>query len=147
MRKIALVSIVVLAIALGMMGARRAQAGARINPAAITVHNNADHSGYAFGAMGDARNRNSGTGSEAIGCLSWEIPGGGALGCSATDANGVSKACWASSNFLLFMIWHMSAITSDSYIYFSWDTSGNCNGIQIVNSSGYQPKKFFSAAP
>src|SRR5690242_1765030 len=115
MGKIALVSTVALVIGLGVVGTRHARAGLHTPPAAIVVHNNTNGSGYAFGAMGDARNNNNGTGNEAIGCLSWEIPGGGALGCSATTSGNVSKSCWASSSFFLSMGLHMSAITSDSY--------------------------------
>jgi hypothetical protein len=147
MKKITTLGIGVTVIVLGAIGVRTAQAGSRATAANVVVHKNSDGSGYAYGAQGDARNSANGTGGQVIGCLSWEAPGSAALGCSATDPNGVSQSCWASSNFLFSMAYLMSAVTSDSYIYFSWDTTGACNGMQIINSSRYQPKKFFSTAP
>jgi hypothetical protein len=126
---------------------RRAEAGSRATPANVVIHKNADGSGYAYGAQGDARNIGNGTGSQAIGCLSWQASGGIAVGCSASDSGGVVQGCWASSNFLVPMAYLMSAVTSDSYIYFSWDNTGACNGMQIINSSRYQPKQFYLAAP
>lgn len=131
----------------GAIGVRSAEAGNRSQPANVFVHKNADGSGYAYGAQGDARNSGSGTGSQYIGCLSWVVPGGGAVGCSASDPSGDNQACWASSNFIGAMAYLMSVVTTDSYIYFSWDNTGACNGMQIVNNSRYQPKQFFSAAP
>ena len=147
MKKIMILGIGVTVILLGAIGVRRAEAGNRATPANIFVHKNADGSGFAYGAQGDARNSNNGTGSQYIGCVSWQAPGGIAVGCSVSDPSGVDQACWSSSNFLPAMAYLMSVVTSDSYIYFSWDNTGACNGMQIVDSSRYQPKQFFFAAP
>ena len=148
MKKITALGVGMSVLLLGAIGVRSAHAGSRATAADVDIHQNADGSGYAYGSQGDARNSGNGTGSQLIGCLSWQTPTGGALGCSAvTPSGGAGKSCWASPSFFWSMAFLMSAVTTDSYIYFSWDASGACNGLQIINNSRYQPKKFFSTAP
>jgi hypothetical protein len=130
----------------GLVLAPTADAGNRATPQNVFVQLNADGSGFAFGAQGDARN-STGDSNQDIGCVTWLVPGAGAIGCSATDPKGKTQSCWASSSFLGFAGEIVSSLTSDSYIYFSWDTNGLCSGLQIFTNSRLQPKKFFSSAP
>lgn len=117
----------------------------------VTVHLNADGSGYAYGAPADTRV--TADANQNIGCVTWTVFGSDppvAYGCSAQDKNLASKTCWFDPNnpALSAAAYELlPSITSDSYLYFAWDKAGNCSDLQIISLSTYGAKKFFSAFP
>jgi hypothetical protein len=89
----------------------------------------------ANGVLGSARN--SSDPNESIGCYVYNY-GSGAFGyCSAVDSNGVIHACSAWSAEMLAT---MRALSSDSFLSFSWDGLGNCLSVEESTMSYYELK-------
>lgn len=106
------------------------------NPVTINVNYQ-----YAMGALGSARN-SSGT-TQAIGYSvdGWVYNGTGysSVSCSAQDSSGNYASCYASNNDAMARA--VTGMTSDSSIYFQWDSSGACTYISSDNRSYWAPKQ------
>jgi hypothetical protein len=83
-------------------------------------------SNYAYGAIPDARGSSDAT--QYIGC--WENDYGGS--CFAVDTTGTYRSCYTTNPSYLARI---RSLDSSSYIYFTWDSAGNCNYIFAMSSS------------
>jgi hypothetical protein len=55
--------------------------------------------------------------------------------CYVQDASGTSRSCAFGSAMVPLVM----TITESSYLYFSWDTSGNCNYLHVENASALLP--------
>ncbi len=89
----------------------------------------------------------SGTASGALGSAYWsadsvqmiECYGGwGWMGCTARDAAGLTVSCASTRPEFLKVV---SAMSSDAFVLFRWDDSGQCAMLQVANSSDYDPKQ------
>ncbi len=87
---------------------------------------------YAYGALGSAYW--SADSVQAIECYG----GWGWMGCTARDAAGTTVSC-ASTRPVFLKV--MTAMASDSYVFFQWDDKGQCVALQVYNSSMYDPKQ------
>ena len=91
----------------------------------------------AQGGFGSARNSTTDS-KQAIGC-SLTYTGGtiASVTCSATDAAGHAKSCSAAVPTGVFAL---HGLTDDSFLLFTWDSSGKCRDIWVSKSSAYEPK-------
>jgi hypothetical protein len=89
--------------------------------------------GWASGALGTARN--SGDPNQVIGCQTY---GTTTFLCYAHDPYGTQGSCVGSDANLLAWV---RSLNGDSWLYFSWDTSGNCTFVSVENSSYLEPKQ------
>src|ERR1043165_3759838 len=89
--------------------------------------------GYANGALGTARN--SADSNEYLDCYATYGTGPAAY-CAARDAAGYVVGCFTSDPNKVAAL---SSITSNSYISFSFDSSGTCTELAIENTSYYPP--------
>lgn len=90
----------------------------------------------AWGDLGWARNSANTT--EYIGC---HIIGSGNEGmgvCTARNAAGVTRSCTTQVSAYLYTI---TAINSDSFVQFKWNSSGNCTMVIVETNSTLMPKK------
>ncbi len=98
-------------------------------------------SGTAYGSVGTARN--SADGSQMIGCTTIGQLSNGVgynmASCSATDSQGRSASCWVASNSSA-MAQSLASLGTDSFLYFTFDASGNCTFIYVENYSMFEPK-------
>jgi hypothetical protein len=94
---------------------------------------------YARGPLGGVRNNDHPL--ESIGCyvgtLSAFPSDSIAAWCYAKDATNYGVLCSTSNSSL---IQAARSINGDSFLEFSWDTSGHCNWIWVENLSDYEPK-------
>ncbi len=89
----------------------------------------------ASGAMGSARN--SGDYHQNIGC-GMRADAQSLLGvCSVNAENLLAAECRTNDPNMLAAI---GAITSDSYLAFTWDAAFNCTSIQVETYSQFAPK-------
>jgi hypothetical protein len=114
-------------------GVATAVAGMKISPYLVTTG-----SYYAFGSMADAR-ASAPTDPEYIGCTVAGGPYGTSASCYALDSNNVYKMCSMPSGAAPTMLPAIESIGSQSYIYFSFDTSGNCTTVEAINTSYVSP--------
>jgi hypothetical protein len=91
-------------------------------------------SGYARGAMGDARNGPDSV--QFIGCYNVGMVGLSIVACEAQTATGVYKSC---STTDANMVASARSISVGSYIFFRWDASGACTNVQVTNYSTMRP--------
>ncbi len=87
-------------------------------------------SNYAFGAIADARG--SADGNQRMGC--WENTSGAS--CYASNSAGTARSCYTTDPTMRSLV---RSIGSESYIYFTFDTSGNCNYLYVENTSVFKP--------
>ena len=92
---------------------------------------------YAYGNMGYARNAGDATFPSYIGCSVTSSPGYRDMTCFAGNGLGRYGYCYSTD---LALIEAARAVGSDSYIYFAWNTSGQCTYVSIENSSTWEPK-------
>ncbi|MGN6152258.1 MAG: hypothetical protein ACTHOH_09660 [Lysobacteraceae bacterium] len=117
-------------IALGLvlaLSAGAAIAGARVGPYTVTIN---DASRIAYGAFADARA--SADTQQWIGCNY----NAAAAFCTATNAAGISRSCSTTNAALIDAI---HGISSESYVYFQWNTDGTCSYVLVENSSRFKP--------
>ncbi len=88
---------------------------------------------YARGALGAARNSTDGIQNISCNIYSW-----GYVFCQARSASSVSGSCGTSDPAFISM---MQAMDESAYVYFSWDASGTCTNLVVVNDSCYEPKQ------
>lgn len=91
-------------------------------------------SGYARGAMGDARN--SADTVQFIGCYHSASAGSSVVACEAQTASGAYKSCVTTD---ANMVASARGISAGSYIFFRWDASGACTGVHVTNYSWVRP--------
>jgi hypothetical protein len=89
-----------------------------------------DASRYAVGTMTDARG--SADASQSIGCYH----NTGFASCYATNNLGLSRSCTTTNTALIEVI---RSISSESYIYFQWNTDGTCSYVFVDNGSRWKP--------
>lgn len=94
---------------------------------------------FASGSLGSARN--SADDQQYIGCYLYAFstmtsPVGV---CVANPASGDSGSCYFQDkpDFVALV----QSLASDSWMYFQWDESGACTGIQVDKFSQYEPKQ------
>lgn len=95
-----------------------------------------DDKSSAWGDLGWARNSANTT--EYIGC---HIIGSGNEGmgvCTARNAAGVTRSCTTQVSAYLYTI---TAINSDSFVQFKWNSSGNCTMVIVETNSSFMPKR------
>jgi hypothetical protein len=93
-------------------------------------------SASAWGSAGSARN--SLDSSQFISCNVQAWGGPAFMYCAARDAVGNYRSCSSSSAGIVAVA---AAVSSDSYIYFTFDASGTCTGLSVDNNSTAEPKK------
>lgn len=129
----------VLVAALCVAGASAtAYAGLKFNiPVTLVNSQGSGQAGAAYGSLGTARN--SGDGTQWIGCEISGYPGAPVVGvlCGAQDASGAVAYCYASDPT---MVAAAATVTSDSFLRFDWNAGGTCTYIQVRNQSPYAPK-------
>lgn len=125
-----LVALMVLAVA--------ADAGVKSAPRTTVVKSGS--SGWAYGALGTARN--SPNSSEYIECgvYAYSTPATGPANgwCFAYDSGSNGAYCSTATESQIKAI---LASNGDSFIYFSFDGSGTCTYLSITNGSMYEPKQ------
>ncbi|XXF74908.1 hypothetical protein P2318_17695 [Myxococcaceae bacterium GXIMD 01537] len=90
----------------------------------------------AYGSIGFARNTADSV--QSIGCAT-SFGGGSSSGqCNARNAAGHSVSCFTTNPQAIAV---MQSINDSSWVYFSWDASGQCVNVQVENASTYQPKQ------
>lgn len=103
---------------------------------AITVVNNSDGSGYAYGIL------QHNTTSASITCArsegSTSSPGSrySSTWCSANNGSGHTAYCYTSSPEFAES---MRGLSDHGRLWFNWSASGECTAMQIVNSTNYLP--------
>jgi hypothetical protein len=91
---------------------------------------------YAGGSMGTARN--SSDTNQGISCTVSGSISNTSVSCSAVDANGNSAYCYTPNSGQMAQA--VAAVSSDSYIFFEWDSNGACTFVEIEASSSLAPK-------
>ena len=81
--------------------------------------------------------RNTGDTTQYIGCEVWASGSTPSAYCFARDAAGTYVSCYTTNAVLVNVA---AALKPDDYLYFSWDTSGNCNFIEQATASYTAPK-------
>ena len=100
------------------------------------VVKNADGSGRANGSMGTARN--SANNIEYVSCYAQGFSTGNPhAACIVRDSASEVGICHATTDAQLNAI---RSASTDSYVYFEWDTTGACTYIYVSHSSTYEPK-------
>ncbi|AKF84591.1 hypothetical protein MFUL124B02_01260 [Myxococcus fulvus 124B02] len=90
----------------------------------------------AFGSLGSTRD--TADTFQKLGCqVNTSSTGSTSVYCYAQSASAVG-ACLSSSAALVEAV---RSIQGDSYLYFSWDASGNCTNINVTHGSQYAPKQ------
>lgn len=90
----------------------------------------------ASGAMSSARN--SADTSQRLECWSLAAAAGGSYAsCYARDAAGLSASCYTFNADLMATV---RALHGDDLVSFTYDTSGQCQSVQVVHSSIVEPK-------
>jgi hypothetical protein len=89
-----------------------------------------DTSRFAVGTTTDARG--SADSVQVIGCYH----NSGFASCYATNNAGLSRSCTTSNAALIDVI---RSISSESYIYFQWNTDGTCSYVFVDNGSRWKP--------
>ena len=103
---------------------------------AATVVKNADGSGRAYGSMGTARN--SANNVEYVICYTQGWATGTAHGtCLVRNSASEVAMCSATSDSQLNAI---RSASTDSYVYFDFDTTGACTYLYVANGSSHEPK-------
>jgi hypothetical protein len=91
---------------------------------------------FANGDLGYVRNTSDST--QFIGCSSYAWKGSPTYAyCYAVDLSGTYVACIAADPATVRVV---SALSSDTYLYFSWDANGYCTFIWSDNQSAVAPK-------
>jgi hypothetical protein len=91
-------------------------------------------SAYASGSLGTARN--SSDGNQYIGCQVYGTSSINAY-CYAADSAGHYLSCSTTTTAMVALA---ESLTSDSYLYFSVNSSGGCTYLVVQNSSDLAPK-------
>jgi hypothetical protein len=112
---------------LGLFGAASALAGNRF-AAVVFIDDNVR---FASGSLGGAHNTTDRV--QFIGCS----VGPFLTQCFARNSAGMQRSCVTSDEVLVA---NARAINGDSLINFSWNTGGQCVGINVENSSRPPPK-------
>lgn len=90
-----------------------------------------DTSRYVVGTMADARA--SADSVQYIGCNHNSL---NAASCYGTNSAGLSRSCSTNNPAHLAVI---RSISSESYIFFQWNTDGTCSYVFVENSSRFKP--------
>jgi hypothetical protein len=112
-----------------------ALAGAKVDNA-IQVVTIDDTNHYASGALSTVRM--SPDSNEYIACQLISTVNGAGVSCFANSITNQHRNCmvagdWAAQAF--------ASITADSWIYFSWDTNGQCTTLMVQKGSQWAPKQ------
>jgi hypothetical protein len=89
---------------------------------------------FAVGAMPAVRSSSDTV--QFIGCYNNVYTGGVSASCFATNSAGVSRNCYTNNADMIAAI---QSISSESYIYFQWNTDGTCSYVFVENSSRFKP--------
>ncbi len=117
----------IVGLTLSLFAAGSAMGGNRTVLANVAID---DAIRFAYGNFADARG--SADSRQMIGCYY-----NASLGyCTATNAAGTSRTCTTTNAALLDVI---RTLTSESYVYFQWNTDGTCSYVLVENSSRYKP--------
>jgi hypothetical protein len=99
------------------------------------VQINTGLTGSAHGSVADARASTSDF--EALAC-SQEASGGARYGsCTALSAKNEIAFCWTTDPAALATL---STLQGDSFLFFEWDSRGNCTRVEVGNGSHFRPK-------
>ncbi len=91
---------------------------------------------WAYGALGSARNSSNST--EYIGCrVTTYLSGSATVSCYARAPSNEYGSCSTSA---MSLVEAARAITSDSYVRFTWLSTGECASIEVYKNSFYEPK-------
>jgi hypothetical protein len=127
MRKIAFAT--VLLFSLIAPGDRLVSAGARY-AGATHVTASSDGSGEVWGALGGTRNTDNSV--EFLGCMIQAGVWGTDASCFARDAAGAYGGCYTADPVLVEVI---KGMTSDPFLYFTWNAQGRCTSVSITTAS------------
>lgn len=93
--------------------------------------------GWAYGAIGSARNSTNSV--EYIGCrVMTYMSGSATVTCSARNASSKFGSCSSSAPGLVEAA---RSIASDSYIRFTWLSTGECATLEVQHYSDLEPKQ------
>lgn len=81
--------------------------------------------------------RNTADANQYIGCEVYSSGSTPSAYCFARDSAGTYVSCYTTNTSLVNVA---AALKPDDYLYFQWDTSGNCNFIEQATSSYTAPK-------
>lgn len=118
----------VLAFSVALVASAAALAGFKTGQSVVI----SDSGQFANGDLGYVRNTPDST--EYIGCYNWSNT---QAYCFARDANGNSRSC--STTFADFVAVARS-LNGDSYLYFQWDSNGQCVFVEVGTGSFTAPK-------
>ena len=117
---------------LGVAGA--AHAGFKQqNPVSIDLLNR-----FAQGSFGSARNSQDGQQSIDCAITSYKRTLSSQVVCNAQNVLGQTVFCTAPASGNL--IEAMAALDSDSFLNFTYDATGTCTSITVINGSSFEPK-------
>lgn len=92
---------------------------------------------FAYGALGTAHNNTNTI--EYIGCkVTTYMSGSATLTCSARDSGSEFGSCTSSAPALVEAA---RSISSDSYIRFTWLSTGECATLEVQHYSDLEPKR------
>lgn len=91
---------------------------------------------YAYGYLGTARN--SADTIQYIGCSISAGASGSYATCEARSPANVTRSCYTANAEMLGAV---RMIQDDSFVFFTWDTAGNCTQVFTSNYSWGEPKR------
>jgi hypothetical protein len=94
-------------------------------------------SNYAYGTLGTARN--SADANQLIGCWAYSSRGQAPfMDCSARNSAGTYVVCSSTDPDFVAQA---RSVKGDSYVYFSWDSTGTCISLDVEHFSSWEPKQ------
>jgi hypothetical protein len=108
---------------------------ASFTTSAVTIVQNADNSGYAYGIL-DPTQTGSITCARSEGVAYDSYSAYTSVWCSAYDGSGESAFCFTSNPDFAKAI---QGLSDSGRLLFRWSTTGECSAMQIVNSTTYLP--------
>jgi hypothetical protein len=127
---VATVALLALTVAPGAAGA-----GVKWSPVTLVMKDGA--AGWAYGALGSARNGGGQGSTEFIACTVVASASGQTAYCVARDGSGTNGGCLGASASQVKVI---QSMRGDSEVYFEWDTNGRCTYVGVANGSPFEPK-------
>jgi len=103
---------------------------------AITVVNNSDGSGYAYGVLEHNSTSASITCARAEGVNTSTTSSYSSTWCTANNGSGKTAYCYNSS---AEFAGKLRGLSDHGRLWFNWSASGECTAMQIVNSTNYLP--------
>jgi len=90
----------------------------------------------AGGSLGSTRN--STDSSQYIGCYTYAYSSGSEYAlCIASTSAGAYASCWSSVPQIINVV---RSLNGDGYVYFRYDTGGQCTYVEVQNYSTLEPK-------